>query len=172
MGASGWHYFTPYQADIGKAMRELQEDVFQRDDYYKLDYLDDNVDTMIDSLDSLLPQYLRDMMHHDAHVLRGTGSSEPTTIEALRDWNAESGTHSIIDILSVDEEPEIGIAAPLPDTELIRLFGTTRPTRTMIEVPGMIETLMDLRGRGEGTYIIVYHHEQPDEIFFTGFSGD
>ena len=30
MGASGWKYFVPYQADIGKAFMELRAEVFAR----------------------------------------------------------------------------------------------------------------------------------------------
>ena len=33
MGASGWKYFVPYQADIGKAFMELRDEVFARGDY-------------------------------------------------------------------------------------------------------------------------------------------
>jgi hypothetical protein len=33
MGASGWSYFVPYEADISVALQRLREDVFARGDY-------------------------------------------------------------------------------------------------------------------------------------------
>ena len=33
MGASGWDYFVPYEADISAALQRLREDVFARGDY-------------------------------------------------------------------------------------------------------------------------------------------
>src|SRR5437016_10769645 len=33
MGASGWSYFVPYEADISAALQRLREDVFARGDY-------------------------------------------------------------------------------------------------------------------------------------------
>ncbi|HET9144297.1 hypothetical protein [Actinophytocola sp.] len=35
MGASGWEYFVPYQADVGKAFAELQRQVLADGDYYQ-----------------------------------------------------------------------------------------------------------------------------------------
>ena len=29
MGASGWSHFVPYQADIGAALRQVQQEVFE-----------------------------------------------------------------------------------------------------------------------------------------------
>jgi hypothetical protein len=33
MGATGWKYFVPYEADISAALQRLREDVFARGDY-------------------------------------------------------------------------------------------------------------------------------------------
>ena len=33
MGASGWSYFVPYDADISAALQRLREEVFARGDY-------------------------------------------------------------------------------------------------------------------------------------------
>lgn len=33
MGASSWHYFTPYQPDAEAALQQLRNDVFARNDY-------------------------------------------------------------------------------------------------------------------------------------------
>lgn len=36
MGASGWKYYVPYQADIGQALQDLRNEVFRSGQYYKL----------------------------------------------------------------------------------------------------------------------------------------
>jgi hypothetical protein len=174
MGASGWHYFAPFQADISKALRELQEDIFQRGNYLKMDDSLESIDEWIASLRTLpADDHLTTTMLNEAQWRRQLVSrGEPTTIEELREWNAESGTHSIIDILSVGDVATFGVAAPLTDEELVRLFGTTQPTRTMTDVSETIRTLTDLRDNWEGTYVVLYHDGQPDEILFAGFSGD
>jgi len=33
MGATGWHYFVPYQSDVNQALQDLRNDVFSRKDY-------------------------------------------------------------------------------------------------------------------------------------------
>ena len=91
------------------------------------------------------------------------------TKEELIEYNAEEGTHSILDIDHISTTPEFGSASPLTEGELHILFGTAKPTRTMIE---SVNTYHRLRERWQGIYIIVYKDDQPNEIFFTGFSGD
>ncbi len=79
------------------------------------------------------------------------------------------GTASILDIMSVDEEPGFRAVAPLPQDEQIRLFGTDRPTREMIEQH--MDFYEDIE-RGQGVYIIAYKDGNPSEIFFGGYSFD
>src|SRR5204863_9878348 len=33
MGATGWSYFVPYEADISAALKRLRDNVFERGDY-------------------------------------------------------------------------------------------------------------------------------------------
>src|SRR5438093_2548774 len=62
----------------------------------------------------------------------------PVSIEdAVIQMDAD-GTASILDIDHVAEEPEFCAVAPLPPDELVRLFGTDRPTREMIEHRGEV----------------------------------
>jgi len=86
------------------------------------------------------------------------------------------GTHSIIDIDEIAPMPRVGAAAPLSNEELERFFGTDKPTREMIEgkerdLGAFLQQAMG-RYRGQGTYIVVYKDSQPNEIYFTGYSGD
>jgi hypothetical protein len=58
---------------------------------------------------------------------------------------------------------------PLPDDVLEELYGTTEPTRAMVE--GNMDFLEDV-DRGMGVYIILYRDGKPDEICFAGYSFD
>jgi hypothetical protein len=58
---------------------------------------------------------------------------------------------------------------PLDETVLQQLYGTTRPTREMIE--HNMDFFEEIE-RGHGIYIIVYKDTSPDEIFFAGYSYD
>ena len=94
----------------------------------------------------------------------------PSTIDELRDWNAEEGIGSILDMLRVDSVQEYGTVSPLTDDQLHDLYGTTKPTHEQIEQAKQI--YRKYRERGEGLYIIVYKTDEPSEIFFAGSSGD
>lgn len=95
---------------------------------------------------------------------------EPTSPDTLLEWNDTEGTHSIIDIREISSVPDFGVAAPLSSEELVELFSTEQPTRSMIEQKS--NQLQTWRGRWAGTYVIAYKDGSPSEIFFTGFSGD
>ena len=167
MGAHPWSYFVPYQPDIQAAMESLQQREFAAGRYHS-------------------------RRTHDPSLPR------PTSIEDLRaNYLTEEGSRSILDMIAVADQPGTGAfaeeltglmeespemadlfgsemsdfctAVRMPDEELQRLFGTTRPTRQMIENnPDYNENI----GRGCGIYIIVYEEEIPEEIFFAGYSFD
>jgi hypothetical protein len=166
MGSSGWYYFAPYQNDLEAVLCKLQAKVFADGDYYHpLLFLrafvqsrafqnlstDEQAETLVE-LQELEVQGL------------------PQTVRALLEENAEEGTHSILDIAHIAEMTQFETAAPLTQEELLRLFGTTQPTRSVVEQH--LEELQGLRPRWCGTYIIIYHAEQPSEVCFVGHSGD
>jgi hypothetical protein len=62
----------------------------------------------------------------------------------------------------------MGAVARFPDEVLLELYGTTRPTRQMIEQGADSEYIE----RGQGVYIVVYQAGRPDEIYFAGYSYD
>jgi hypothetical protein len=68
----------------------------------------------------------------------------------------------------VSAEPKLGAVAPFPDEVLRVLYGTTQPTREMIEQGADSEYL----DRGQGIYIVVYRDGEPAEIYFAGLSYD
>jgi hypothetical protein len=166
MGASGWAYFVPFQVDIAKVLQKLRDEVFQRGDYFKPDEF---YSALLDSeVAENLPLEVRDSLEEQIEEMRSR--SEPDSIEELIEMSAESGTHSILDIKGISNEPDFGTAAPLTDEELVQLFGTTKPTKSIVE--GKISEIQLLRSSWQGTYIVLYEDKMPKEILFAGFSGD
>ncbi len=175
MGASGWSYFVPYQSDIFTALQELREAVFQKGEYYQCPaYWKDM--TFEEFFPSDLGLSEEDKADYLAEFQAMQALPEPTSIETLLQWNAEDGTHSIIDIKNITPSSDFGAAAPLSGEELQRFFGTEKPTREMIEnkeydLHVFLQNELG-RSRWEGTYIVVHKENEPIEIYFTGYSGD
>ena len=175
MGASDWEYFVKYQPDIEMAFRELQQATFDSGDYYlvKLD-LPATVEEYVEQYSSMYPDGEEEWLRESYRELKERYSKpEPTTIDELIQWNAESGTHSIIDISYFSDDPTSNAmftVIPLSDEQLLNLFGTTKPTReTILE---NAQTIRNLQRRSQGTYIVVYENDEPSEIYFGGYSGD
>jgi len=198
MGATGWSYFVPYEADVSAALQRLREDVFSRGDYL----CDDDV---TDDQPEATPQkvmrvaepwlqrlreeaaklqepsrtlYLQAAENCKAEILSGGTAprkpkGKPKTIEEALEVQAESGTHSILDIIGVSSEPAFGHIRPLPPEKLVEFFGSQTPSHTEIEEAHDFGSLEDfVSERWEGIYIIAYHDGSPTEIFFAGCSGD
>ena len=67
--------------------------------------------------------------------------------------------------------------AALSNVELIRSFGTTEPTRRMIEdnmanAADEDDDLYQNIARGQGFYVVIYEDGKPSEIFFGGYTYD
>jgi hypothetical protein len=69
----------------------------------------------------------------------------------------------------VSAAPSYRAVAPLAGEDLRRLFGTDRPTHDLV---ANRDELFEALERGQGVYIIVYKGNQPEEIFFAGYSFD
>ena len=167
MGGSGWSYFVPYQPDINKALQELRAKEFAKGNYFSaVEYMlsiyrEGGYDPY-----TTHPRY----RFSDDDLRRWLSSPQPESVEDLIKIQGDGGTHSIIDIDGISSSPAFRTAAPLSEEELIECFGTDKPARSMVE--DKADELQSLRRRWEGTYVIVYKDGLPDEIFFTGFSGD
>ncbi|NDJ75059.1 MAG: hypothetical protein GYB65_02275 [Chloroflexi bacterium] len=166
MGATGWSYFVPYQADINAALQALRQDVFESGKYFHLS----DIVPFADDIMNIMPEGFADMLQQDAEELGLDDLPEPTTIEELLELNAESGTHSILDIEGISATPGFASAAPLSVDQLLELFGTEQPNHAQVEAK--IHDIYDLRERWQGTYVIVYKDREPEEILFVGYSGD
>jgi hypothetical protein len=97
-------------------------------------------------------------------------TKRPGSIRELLNRAGESGTHSILDIERVSEDPGFGVAAPLPPNSVRQAFGTETPTHEDVERhwPDVAERL----GRWHSCYLVVFRDGEPHEYAFIGCSGD
>ncbi|MGA2127528.1 MAG: hypothetical protein ABSG76_15405 [Xanthobacteraceae bacterium] len=169
MGASSYFYFTPYQDDLDAALQALREKEFEAGRY-------DPAMQMAEP-----PSYMFLFAFPPDDRVPGPGPQHASIEDAL-EAAAESGTRSILDIMSIAHEPEYSAACPLPSAELEALFGTDEPSRDLVDevlVKGRRllgrdpdKLFWDRIERGQGRYIVVYDGAEPDEIFFAGMSWD
>jgi hypothetical protein len=147
MGAEPYWYFTKYQRDVDGALQKLRQREFAAGRY------------------NPVTPFLRFPIDPGSS---GPGAQHDSIEEAMEDA-AEDGTRSILDLMSVGDEPNFCVAARMSDDELLSRYGTTQPTRAMIEADLPLDDDVE---RGHGVCIIVYKNGQPDEIFFGGYSFD
>ena len=98
----------------------------------------------------------------------GAGRGAKTPAEAL-EMCGETGTRSILDIMTVQEKPDFCCAAPLTPGELERYFGTCQPSAKAMESSD--DFWNDLE-RGMARYLVVYENAKPIKLFFAGYSFD
>jgi hypothetical protein len=147
MGAHPYYYFVEYQPDIEAALQDLRWREFEAGRYNPV---------------QAFPAF---PIRPDSPA---PGAKHESIYEAIEDA-AEDGTRSILDIETVSDWPDFGAASPLSEEDLEQYFGTAQPTKEMVS------RKMDFLGavkRGHCVYIIVFDTEQPDEIFFGGYSFD
>lgn len=152
MGASGWHYVTPYHGSMAGALRNLQERVFRERDYYWRDEFGDY---------EPVPASLEELWDRESG------------------W--DSGTHSILDIREgIGVGPVMrGQARALAPDKVEAVFGTARPSRAAFEAifldrdnPRYDEFWIAARERWTGTWVLLYEGDTPTEAGFWGYSGD
>lgn len=147
MGGHPWFYFVAFEPDINSALQKLRRREFEAGRYNPaMDF----------------PEF---PVNEDAPA---PGAQHDSIDEAIEDADAD-GTRSILDMMTVAESADFNAVAPVPDDELMELFGTAKPSREMIEES---DDLYEKLERGQGVYIICYRDEQPSEIFFAGYSFD
>jgi hypothetical protein len=163
MGANPYFYFTPFQDDINAALQKLRQQEFAAGRY----------DPAMQAANP--PSYMFKFRFPPDETSPHPGAQHASIEEAI-DAGAESGTGSILDIYQVTAEVDYGSACPLPDAELSRLFGTTRPNRQVVEamLAGSPEAdaFWSQIERGQARYIIVHNGAEPREIMFAGYSWD
>jgi hypothetical protein len=182
-----WEYYVPFQPDAGAALRDLQHEVFTRGAFHKpiaeIDFLDEiDFFTATDAArEQMLSAYglspLREIIARvGIEGLRQwlTALSVGATVETREELAALSclsadGTRSVLDMQGIADRPAAGFVTPLPTQEVVRLYGTERPTRAMVDAD---RAFFDGIGRGEGVYFTVFTGDDPDAVFFGGCSYD
>ncbi len=170
MGAHPYFYFTPYQESMQRALDLLREQEFKAGRY-------DPAMRMADP-----PRYMFELKFPPDASWPSPGARHGSITQAI-DAAMESGTGSILDLFNIASKPDFGCACPLPDDDLVALFGTAQPTRELVESVlfpkrredyriESSELLWDSIKRGQGRYIVVYADAKPSEIFFVGYSYD
>jgi hypothetical protein len=147
MGAEPYYYFVKYQRDVNAALQELRQREFRAGRY----------NPVID-----FPQF------PITPQSPAPGAQHNSIEEALEDADAD-GTRSILDLDHIADEPDFGAVTALDQDTLQDLYGTTRPTRQLIEQN--MDFFAEIE-RGQGIYIVVYEKGEPSEIFFAGYSFD
>ncbi len=185
MGASSWHYFTAFDPDPGAALRRLRQTVFESGKFGDAMWdeggpaaamagsaTDDPVSTSAKRMMTEMPWPKRGLLRLAARVgmeFHGKIKKAKSIDEALRLADTE-GTHSILDIEAVGDEPGFGIAAPLDDEALVEFFETAQPTREQVDE--LWADISENIERWEAVYFAIYKDGRPVEYAFIGCSGD
>jgi hypothetical protein len=165
MGATGWSYFVPYQPNLDAALQQLRQHVFTdgmfegHPDYHK------------QLLEGLRPFLTSEEIWQSETYIHDLEACLPTSIEHALELCKGSGTHSILDIRTISEQPEFETASPLNPSQLEEIFGTITPTYEQFRQSDILERIHFLRHRNQGAYVILYRDGVPDQIWFGGRSG-
>ncbi len=147
MGAEPYYYFVKYNPNIEAALQELRLREFEAGRYNPV---------------------IRHIEFPIGPNSPAPGAKHKSIRKALKAADAE-GTRSILDLQHVSNRPKLGAVAQLSSCDIVKLFDTERPTRDVIE---QNEELFEILDRGQGIYIVVFKDNQPDEIYFAGYSYD
>lgn len=170
-----------YQDDVGAALQQARWDAYRRGDFYRLP-----------------PNEKARAMGEEEYVAWGIAQTKASVPVELADvewtgdeyrdeWRAAqvvvtgpdslleaqpfAGTHSVIDMTQVADQPGYSVVSPTPQEYLMELFGTTRPTVAAIEAAIEAHAIHGF-ARWYGMYLVGYAGDKPAEIFFVGHSGD
>jgi hypothetical protein len=147
MGGHPYWYTVPYQLDTDKALQELRQREFLAGRYNPV---------------TRLPEF-------PISASSPTPGARHRNIDEAMEASGADGTRSILDIATISAEPDYFAASPLGDDLLNSYFGTTRPSREMVE--SHMEFLEDVK-RGQAVYIVLYKEGVPGELLFAGYSFD
>ncbi len=147
MGAEPYFYFVPYQQDVASALAALRGREFAAGRYNPV---------------TPFPSF--PLGEHPP----APGAAHASIEDALLAAGAD-GTRSILDLNHVAEFADFCTVAALDVFTLEELYGSTEPTREMIEEN---RGFFDHVERGQGVCIVVYKDGRPDELFFAGYSFD
>jgi len=159
MGADPYFYYVKYEEDKNNALQKLRQREFEAGRYSPaMDQWD--IPFPLDNLsDAPTP-----------------GKMHATMEEVMQDEDVmETGTGTILDILQISDKLDYSSAYVVKKEELIKHFGTDKPTKEIIDekVWDYWENIADSFGiRGVGICITAYSDDVPAELYFGGFSYD
>jgi len=149
MGGHPWFYIVDFDSDASRALHQLREREFRAGRY-----------------NPVVP-YPSFPVKADAP---SPGPKHRTIEEALM-ASKEDGTRSILDIDTIADQFDYGVAAPLDPEILIEIYGTDRPTRELVEKD--CRFLEEIPDRGQCIYFTLYDEVgQPSYLLFAGYSFD
>lgn len=168
MGGHSYWYFVEYHPDIQIALQDLRKREFEAGRYNPMNPFPFDLDL------------------NERVKAISASNNQYSSIEAAVEAADADGTRSILDIFQVSDSPDFCVTCPFPTENLLRFFGTDKPSRELIEsvvLEGkpldfwdddydMLEEFWRTIGRGESRYIIMYNDDKPLEIFFVGYSFD
>ena len=166
MTSTAWGYLVPYQEDIQQALTNIQQEVFQRGEFFT------ELGNLLAFLQSEQMQYATQEKIEQIKARINMLEQEPipVTIPALIQKSGKVGTHSIIDMQGISEKPRENHISPLNDDEIMEYFGHKQPTLSMLEQNN--NNILNLCEHWQGRYLFVYEDEHPIDIFFIGISGN
>jgi len=181
VGASGWQARVAFQADIGAALQQARQRAYDDRSFYRAPSLSDEAGAMSEE------EYVAWGIAQTRALFPDDDTWEPSGEEYRTEWQAAqvvvtgpdsllasqpySGTHSIIDMTHVADEPGYNAVAPASAEYLQEIFGTTQPTTAAVGAAIEDDRIHGF-ARWHGLYVIGYRDGQPEAIFFVGYSGD
>lgn len=167
VGASGWWTRVPYNPDIEAAFNQAQQTTLQTRDYFAWWNTPwastDELEEMVEDLGGVTDDVA-------GTIERIRAGQPPTSIDAIRVLADADGTHSILDMAGISEEPIPMMMCPLPVDALERTFGTDQPSPERVEEHR--DDLVEFMEGWVGVYVIAYTDGQPTDIYFGGITGD
>jgi hypothetical protein len=166
MTSTAWGYLVPYQENIGQALTEIQQDIFQRGEFFT------ELGDLLAFIRSEQTQHISQekIEQIKARINQLEQEPIPVTIPALIQKNGDAGTHSIIDMQGISDKPKEHHISPLTEDEIIKYFGHKQPTLSMLEQND--NNILSLCEHWQGRYLLVYENEKPIDIFLVGISGE
>lgn len=184
MGAMPWQEMAPWHSDPKAALEALQIEFLRRN--YDLpslldEFLDDERQAMElaeadgDPYD-LLEECRQNIAFLEDAKRRGAPAEPRQQVRLLQQIYANSGASAdgignVMDVISVSDEGGVFVTRRLRDEELVRMFGTATPTRSMAEQS--LGMLADETGRAESFCFPVFDESgNPVGWWFAGYSVD
>jgi hypothetical protein len=177
---------VPYQGDLAAALQEARWQAFRNGDYYR-EAVNEQARSMTedeyvvwsiaDAASGMPAEWADDDTPDDeaGDEFVGGGENERLAREEWRAAQMWSGTHSVIDMDGVSDEPAHLKVTPASEPALRAVFGTLTPSTAAVEaanIGGPHALLLNSEHIWAGTAVVSYAGTSPERIFFAGISGD